>query len=510
MKYLLAVCVATLLLLSACDISEPRIPSWDVDLTVPLMNERYLMSELADDLNIQVGENDVLMITGTGQAETPPFGHVNFTPEITVEDLPLTSGMEFDFNLPITDPEGRVYITYGEITQGTLGFLVNATDPANTELTMQIPTITEPDGTPLEIVYNGTTGWQSHSLIDCWVGETGSGNMIEYLQIHFSVSSNQPDGTPLGTAGLRLASQIGFSEFEGYLYEYERGLTGTLATINIDYPHDLEEAVELQQANVYVEVSNQVGFNASLHGELYAKNTRTGVERTVDIVDEFGVPFTVGAATFTGPTITSFNFSNNVSELLQIMPDMIELRNSHLVFNGGGNGIPGFVREDQQVFCTYQVDAPFTFILHEHEIYLSEPTEISISQENTDLLENVLGAALTLGITNRIPVGGSGSLYISSSPDIDPTNPATYEVTKSITLHSSLYTGPDVDEDGQQNIQLALTEEELQIFTNPLIYMFWTFSFEESGGVVTITASPSDYIQVKCMLSVGLHVEVES
>ncbi len=510
MKHTFAAIVVILLALSACDISDPRIPTWDVTLTVPLMNERYFLSELADTLNIQVGEDDVLMLTGTGEAETPPFGHVNFTPNVLVEDIPLVSGTEFDINIPLADPEGRVFLTYGKLTQGVLSYLIETIDPANTEVTMQIPTIRTPIGSALELTYDGAAGWHGYDLEECWIGVHNSGQQTEYLEIHFTVNSSQPDGTALGTAGLRIADQIGFSEFEGYLYDYERALTGTVTSINIDYPYDLEEAVQLQQANIFVEVTNEIGFSAELHGEFWAKNNRTGVERTVDILDEEGNHFAVTAATGDEPGITLFNFSDNVSEILQIMPDVIELRNSHILFNGGHDGVPGFVRDDEQVFCTYQVDAPFVFILYDHLIEAQEALKVDISEDNQDLIsENILSTDLTFGITNKIPVGGTATVYFSDQDAIDITNPLTYNYSKSINMHSSQYTGPDVDENDEQIIQLSLTHEELQLFTNPAVFMFWTFAFEASDGVITITASPADYVQVKCMLSVGVHVEVE-
>jgi len=127
-KYLLAL-TAALLLLAACNISKPRIPSWDVDLTIPLLNERFFVSDLVDSVNIVVGTSDVLTITTTGEASTPDFGKVSFNPDLSLENLPLISGIEIPFSIPLEDPNGAVFVSYGHLTQGGLDFRLQLSEP---------------------------------------------------------------------------------------------------------------------------------------------------------------------------------------------------------------------------------------------------------------------------------------------------------------------------------------------------------------------------------------------
>ncbi len=510
MKHLLAMGVAALLALCACDIAEPQIPQWDVDLTVPLMNERFLVSELVDSVNIVAGENQVLTLVNTGQAETPIFGHVNFTPGNVVNNIPLFAGQDINITLPLVDPTGTVFLSYGEFTQGYLSYQYNLVDPTNIVAQMTLPDVVNDQGLPLQIQNNQFGSWQHFNLADFHFGIQDSGLIQDSLRFVFSVESNLPPGTPIGTVSLDLNNQFGFRVFQGYLYSYVRALEGTVSTIEIEYPLDIEEAIELQEASVYIEVTNEVGFGAEFHGSIRAINSNTGEVRIIPILDDLGNPYQVAPATLTGSTITELNFASNISQILQIMPDTVEIFDAYLLINGGSNGVPGFVEEHNKLYCSYQINAPFTFELFDHTFQLSEVTQVELSQENQDLIaDNVLAASLTTQVVNRIPIGAMATVYVANTPDIDPANPATYSLSRTVTLHSSEYTGPDVNQDGEQLISLALSETELDVFAHPFVFLLWTFSFEPSNGPVTVYASPADYIQVKSMLTVRMHVEVD-
>lgn len=510
MKYWLACLALVFLALAACDIAKPHLPQWDVDLTVPLMNERFFVSDLADSVNLIVGDDQVLTLINSGQAETPIFGHVNFNPGIEVNNLTLLSGIDLDLTLPLQDPTGSVFLSFGEFTQGYLQYLFDVDDAADVQVTLSLPDVQDPNGTPLALVFNGSENWQSYDLPGCHIGIEDSGLIQDSLRFVFNVQSNQPDGTPVGTAALRLNTQIGFRIFQGYLYDYVRALEGTVSTIEIEYPFDIEEAIALNQASVMLEVTNEVGFGAEFHGSIRATNTRSGEIRIIPVVDEDGNFFHVDPATLTGSTVTELNFTNNISQILQIMPDTVEIFDSYLLINGGANGVPGFVEEHDKLYCDYTINAPFVFEFFDHTFELSDVTEVNISEDTRDLIaDRVLGANLTVGAVNKVPVGAVATMYVGTTPEVDPGDPASYAFSKTVTLHSSQYSGPDVNQDGEQIIQLGLTEEELNLFENPLLYLRWTFSFEPSNGPVTIYASSADYIQLKAMLSAKVLVDGE-
>ena len=108
MKKIALMLIAALLLLSACEISKPHLPTWDVELTVPLINERYFVSDLADSVNLFVGENNVLTLIGTGETESQEFGDVSFNPEAILDPIPLLSGIVGNVTIPFIDPTNTV------------------------------------------------------------------------------------------------------------------------------------------------------------------------------------------------------------------------------------------------------------------------------------------------------------------------------------------------------------------------------------------------------------------
>ena len=442
MRKCLYAMLGLLLLLGACDMSKPHLPAWDVDLTVPLLNERFLVSELVDSVNVVIGENDVLTITATGHSSTPDFGEVNFTPEVLLDALQLLSGIGIDTTVPLFDPAGSVHLVYGRIEQGSLSYRLSLADPQNSSVTLILPDITTPGGTPLTISSNGNPNWQSFDLKGYRAGVENANEVLDELRVRLIVQSNQAAGTLLGTGGLSVNSQIGSDYFQGYLYNYVRSINGTFTSVEFDYPEDLGDALTLQEARVRLQLTNEIGFGATFHGMLHALNTRTGQERWVQVLDDNGQPFWVDPAEQAGPVVTDLIFTEGVSDLLQIMPDQVELVDGYLFINGGHDEAPGFVSESDRLRCVYQVDLPCHFVINGYEYTVSKPTRIELEAEiQEQIRDRLLAADLTLGVTNHIPVGAGLTFYLGPSEEIDPTNPATFSFSKQATVHSSEYEG---------------------------------------------------------------------
>lgn len=507
-KYLLAL-TAALLLLAACNISKPRIPSWDVDLTIPLLNERFFVSDLVDSVNIVVGTSDVLTITTTGEASTPDFGKVSFNPDLSLENLPLISGIEIPFSIPLEDPNGAVFVSYGHLTQGGLDFRLQLSEPA--EVSISFPEIKSATGEILTLSPNGNSNWIHKDLADYSFGVENSEEILSSLRILVSSQSALPTGTPIGKIGIRLQNTLSFDHLQGHLYDFRREVAGTYTSIEIEYPEDFEEAVELQEARVFLTLTNHIGFGATFYGKIHAINERTGQERWIDVLNDDGMHFHVAAGTLSGPTITELAFSEGVSTVLQIMPNRVELVDGYMMFNTDINGEIGFVHETDRTHCKYQVDLPAHFILNEHEFTMPTPSVIELSHDvQNQLMNRTKAVALTLGVINRIPVGASITIYFSANEAMDPANPSTYAYRKQATIHSSEYTGPDVNHEGEQFVHLALSESELRLFSNPRVYTLAAISLEPSLGPVIIHASPADYIQIRGMLTAKLLISESS
>lgn len=510
MKKFVLMLITALLLLSACEIFKPHFPTWDVELTVPLINELYFVSDLADDINLFVGENNVLTLRSTGQAESQEFGEVSFNPEAIIDPIPLLSGIEVNVNLPFRDPTGMVELVYGFVNDGALSYYCDLNDPAYTQVSLCFPDIYTPTGAPLTLSNSSNSYWQDVDLAGYSIGISHSNEVLDSLSVIITVQSNQPDLTPVGTAGLKMEQPLSFSAFEGYIDNYRLDMVAGSMDIQIDYPLGIDEAIQLQEANLLLAMNNEFGFGVYFYGDLYGINHRTGVERTIPILDDTGLPFYIAPADQSGSVITEIQFSNTINELLQIMPDEVELINAYLLIQGGSNGTPGFVQSTNKLLCTYQIDAPFTFTLTDHPITMEEPSKVEMPEDIRDQIgDTIIYAAIKMKVINKLPIGATASIYVGTDNNIDPSASQSYSFTKEFAIRSSEYEGPDVNSEGEQLIDLTLNQDELRVFQNPEVYLLPSFRFEATEGPVTIYASPADYIHMKGMLTARVHIEEE-
>lgn len=514
MKRLCLLLAALTLLIGACEIRKPVLPEWDVTLNVPLMYKKFFVSDLVDSVNIFVGDGDVLTLRGTGSIDTPPFGEVNFNPGINATDVPLITGPLQQARIPFGDPDGLVELSYGELKTGFIRTRFTGISNQVDELSITIQELTTQQGQPFQISYTGNSGWNQTSLVGCRVGVINSGQILDSLTVVINVQPSLPANTPIGSMDFVLNEPVSFELFQGRLNNHNLPLQDNATTITIDYPYGIEDAIELQEARMMISIQNQLGFFAEFHGTMFAENTRTGETRTIPILDNNGNAYVANPSTPTGPGLTDLIFENNVSTLLQIMPDKISINDAYFNVSSVGGAI-GTVRDTDGITGNYQVDAPFTFELFESTIKLQDPVRIDISEDNRRRIQdNALGAELQLLIKNMLPIGVTANLYFGNTDTIDPENPATWILQRTAALHSKQWVeahpnDPSVNANGEQLIDINLSEAEVDIFANPNVFLLWTFSFEASNGVVSVTASPADYIQVKSMIKVGLRIQEE-
>lgn len=512
MKRLCLLLAVLSLLIGACEIRKPLLPQWDVTLNVPLMSKKFFVSDLVDSVNIFVGDGDLLTLRGTGTIDTPAFGEISFTPSINASGVPLITGPQNQARIPFEDSEGLAELVYGQLKTGMIRARFTGVPNQVDELSITIQELRTPAGQPFQIAYTGNSGWREISLAGCHVGILDSGQIVDSLTVTINVQPSLPNNTPVGSLDLTLNEAVTFDLFQGRLVSHTLPLQNNATTINIDYPYGIEDAIELQTARMLISIQNQLGFFSEFHGVMLAENTRTGQTRSIPIVDNDGNPYVANPATAAGPGLTDLVFENNVATLLQIMPDKISINDAYFNVRSVGGAI-GTVRETDAITGNYQVDAPFTFELFESTIKLQDPVRIDISAENRQrILNNALGAELQLLVKNKLPIGVTANLYFGNTDTIDPDDPLTWILSRSASLHSKQWVeahpdSPDVNANGEQLIDLILSEAEVDIFAHPNVFLLWTFSFEASNGVVSVTASPADYIQVKSMIKVGLRIQ---
>ena len=128
--------------------------------------------------------------------------------------------------------------------------------------------------------------------------------------------------------------------------------------------------------------------------------------------------------------------------------------------------------------------------------------KIEISEENRETIrKNIITASFQLDVLNQLPVGAHATMYFGTNSHLLPSDPSTWVFSRE--AHIVARTEPNVE----QMIPLSLSHDEIMLFANETVYLKMTFLFDASDGPVTLTASPSDYIQIRSMINVQTHIE---
>jgi len=493
----LFVCFGLLLIIfSGCTVKKPTIPDWEVSLNLPLLKETYFIHDLVDSLNLVVSEDNVIHLNHSGDVSMAEFGNVALNPDFVSDILTIPSNIEVYGGINIVDEEYNYEIAYGEIAQGLVESYFTNIHPGVETIQVSFDELTNANGTPYKFYYTSSDEWLQHDLMNCRLGVEGSITTISEIHYRLLATSNQPDGSPVGQVQIRFNEPILFHVFEGRLSNYQLDMTENFSEIDLDYPLGIEEAVELTAASLDLHIESFVGFDCDLIGEIYAENYDSKTSVSIPLLDDNNQPFFINRANGEESTVTQYSISNGIESLMQIMPDRIELRNSYFILRDPPAGELGRVTSNADIRTTYTVDAPFTFILHNNRIIIRDPIEMKIAKVNRDQIrEHAISAMLDMQVINKLPLGAQAILYIGIDSEIDPDDSTTYAFTKSIHLTSGA-----INPDYQIINDLALSQEELQIFTNEIVYMRWAFEFDESITPVTFTASPADYVEMKSLL----------
>lgn len=498
MKPCFYVLLAIFILLGACQIKNPALPTWDVELNVPLINQKYFVSDLVDTVNIITDDNQILTLTGNGEVSTREFGNVFFSPDVSVDNQAVPSGVEVTQTLPFVDTAGKLTLAYGEIAGGHFRYRftnVNAT----AHIQMIFENVFNADNTPLTVSTNGaSTGWINQDLTGLHIGQPNATSVIDGLQIKLVSTSGQPAGTTIGNVSFESLQILSFSRFRGRVNDLSVALRESSSNITIDYPHDVDESITLREARLVLAIENEVGFGAMFNGRLFARN-KDGDTLSVAILNDQGENFHVDSATSAGPQTTIMELHSGIEPILQMMPDSLQIINGVFHFNSGTT--IGELRNNDMLHVDYTVNAPFHFDLHPHEIVVDSTYTIEVSQENRDrIMNNALSADLFVQLWNMLPIGADAKVFFSTQDSIDVNDPATYSYYKNATINAA--TSPNV----WQPITLSLSKEELNLFAEPNVYYTWSFSFHEANDVI-IYARTSDYIHVRSMLKAKVKLE---
>lgn len=497
MKRIFWIFILYLLLLPACKIREFNLPVWDVDIAIPLINEKYYVSELLDTVNIVTDQNDLLHLTTNGHLQTSEIFAISLHPDID-QSVPMVSGIMLDAEVPVSDVNNDVHLSYGSIKSGSLSYQFGNINPAVNMAYMVLADFRSAAGEPLKLNYEDEA-LHTINLAGFHIGEYNSGEMLGNLSVQLYSESSLPEGTPVGEITIQMQDELLFSFFQGQLNNFVIGADTGGSGIDLEYPLGIEHAITLQEASIQIDVTNQLHFSCKFTGSIRSMCENEVV--IIPIIDDNGNPYIIPPATDAAFGQKTLVLHDNISQLLQIMPTHIDIISPQFTIDTSSGF--GTLQDTQIIKAEYLVDAPFRFQLHEYPIEIQEVLEISLPEDNRDLIrKNLLDAQLEILLHNKLPLGGKAYAYFSTQEDIDIDDPDTYNFVKSIAIQSSIQ-----NPDWQTIPGLRLTRDELLLFAEEDLYLKWVFSFEATEDVVEIHASTGDYIAIKGSFKGKVRVE---
>ena len=500
MKYLLPVSLFLMLLLGACEIKDFNVPVWDVDLHVPLINDLFYVSDLVDSVNIITDDGDLMHLVSSGELGTPNMMSVSMNPGIDISGIPMLSGVQGTISVPLLDTNDNVDISYGRISNGILRYQFSSVSPNVESINVTLHDFKDSAGNPLVMEYT-TTDEVVMDLTNYSLGTLNSTHTLDSLQITLACVSSLAQGTPVAEFGLQLNDEIEFDLFQGKINHLEMIAEDPSVEMNIDYPYDLDQAITLSEANLVVNITNDVGFEVEFVGSFEAR--RNDQIRRVPIKDDNGNNYRIPAANGNTPGTATLVLHDNISSLLQIMPTHIKVVDAGFIIDSA-SGI-GSIAASDDIIAQYTISAPFIFTPHANPMEVDSVRVIEISQENRDRIKrNVREASLQLSAKNRLPIGATVYAYFGTSANLNTNDPDTYRFMKSVNISSA-----NLDSDWQELEGLSLSYDEMQLFSEAQVYLKWKFSLEESATNVEIHGGTDDYIAIRGSIAAKIRVEEE-
>jgi hypothetical protein len=243
-----------------------------------------------------------------------------------------------------------------------------------------------------------------------------------FKEIHFmiSVEGNNLDEITeptLGEMKIAFENDIFFSEINGLLINYriDYEVENPITYINVDYPINIENVMQINGTTLTIVIDNYIGFDAEFYATITARNTRSDKQHTVNTITS------VKTATIQGtPTQTTILYSDDVEDLLNIAPDQLEISNAYFIIHNPDDQI-GFAKIDYGFNGNYSVKAPFKFSIKSTDpIRPDNITSTDISKKNREHIEKYTKAIeLNVNLANYFPLNASIDIFICNSPDMD-------------------------------------------------------------------------------------------
>ncbi len=518
-RYIIILLIA--IILAGCTIKGTKGTQWEIDLNLPLLDEKYPVSDLIDNENIFLNESDsTLYVETKGDINTKRIEElaVELDSEFSVNHLYSTLN-SFPGSIPFVSilPDYTIEVVAGKIESGylilNLNDIVQETHDATAKIVFnEIYTQEGEHFSPaIDISQFGSFEYR-FNLADYVIKSTDNimeGNSINSLSFTISVTDNQgnPGMVDYGSLNIKLSDMIYFESFLGNIDGYYIEIEEDLANVEIEYPQNIDDVVIIEDALVELNLTSNIGFSTIFEGSITSYNDK-GDSIRIDILDDHGERFTIPSADIelisnypvTQPVDYQFISDEQIDYLFSIMPTSLVIKSSRVHVENPADGY-GFISTNHSIFGDYTGNIPFNFSLQDSSVPLitDKDTIANISQDNQKIIDEYCQSAeLELRIDNKLPIGARLSIFIHSVP-LGNTVDSLYEATL-------YFNGDDIDDDGigdgfyveagNNSETYKISVNNFEVFINDEIYIKFLMYADPTQEPVVITGTVDDYIKI--------------
>ena len=508
-RLILGLLIMIIFIISACTIEAPGMPSWEIDLNVPLINGIYPAKDLVDDENISLSEDNELYFHSDGQLNNADVKDsdliISSNPLGT--ELPITSN-NVSGALSLVNPESDtdVEVAYGVILSGNLRFNYRNLSTNITKIVYEFREIFDAlthQTLVVEIPISEQMGNATKNLVGYYIeNKINSSAVISELSFDIRIFSS--DSSVSGFTRVCYTDPIVFSSIRGLVHNYIIDASSFFTDITLDYPDNIENAMIMNDPKMIFYIYNKTGFKSNFFATVTTYNDLTGKSESMDIVKNNLI---FEASNSDTPLLTERVYTDEVKPLFQIAPNRLAVTKAYFVLNNPNTGV-GFISVGNAYYGPYTAQVPFdfTFVPGEH-VRPKFPSKIKISEKNRKEIEK-RGRRLEISmkLRNYYPVGANVSVYFCSEPDKE-----LIYVNKNETENFSriFFTDRPVGE-GSMTIpasaehEFEISEELMQIFyKHEEIYFGIEFVFDETDTII----KPDERIDVVADLKAKLLME---
>ena len=499
------------IILSQCAIPKPfEGLGWNVDLNVPLMSKRYDIRDLADGENLII-ENEEFKLIFEDELETEDPSHfLKIDPKSTtlLPIPPLEIGIEIPLNIDETGTSDKdIDITFAKIREGALLFEVTEVSAELKSLKIIFYDIFQENGEPVEFIISNFTDPIHHfPLENHTIGIEGMDSIFDNLKFNV-IPVFESTELYLGMIRIFFDEPLWFHTLKGRLENQKLSLADDEIEFSINYPYNLSNVIQLHTAEITLNFTNQIGFDAVYTGSLTAYNDTDGKEYTLEITEADNVVIN-RASDIDSPSNTIITLDKpDIAKLINVFPERIYLHNSELSI-GNLDDSNGFVSVVDRGVARFAISTPAIFKLTNEPIIPDTVYVIEIDEENEGFIDEFSkSAVLSFNVENTLPFGANISFYFNEVSDtLHIFNPEINPENNSIVL-TNRYIYPAVAEDipSVTEVDLALDSNDLSLFQKENVYFAFKVSFMADEELVAL--KPDQYIKLIGRIKLNTDIE---